>query len=175
MHSQRYIYPVGSSKNNALPPGTLGISREVALSYNLLIIRKIYILFKKVPLFPYHLVIRWFQPFIAYIRKHPGTGGMLLRPRKICCPVLNRKNGISNLPRYAHKRVIRGVVRSKVRNPKHCRSTGKSRQRGLSGHLNGSSEMGFAMRARGRTRYTHLSWLQKITTAVDKKISAKRR
>ena len=33
----------------------------------------------------------------------------------------------------------------------------------------GSSKKGFAMRARGRTRYTHLSWLQKITTAVDKK------
>ena len=35
--------------------------------------------------------------------------------------------------------------------------------KGFQGHLNGSSEKGFAMRARGRSRNTHLSWLQKRT------------
>ena len=52
---------------------------------------------------------------------------------------------------HAHKRVLRGVTRSTGRKAKTCRSTDKMRQRGLSGHLNGSSERGFPMRARGRS------------------------
>ena len=66
------------------------------------------------------------------------------------------QNSFRRSPRgfhHAHKRVIRGVVRSTAGNPRHCRSTDKTRQRGLSGHLNGSSEKGFAMRARGRSRH----------------------
>ena len=53
---------------------------------------------------------------------------------------------------HTHKRVISGVVRSKHARRRHGRSADKTRQRGFLGHLNGSSEKGFTMRARGRTR-----------------------
>ena len=68
---------------------------------------------------------------------------------------------------HAIKRVVRGVVRSKHARRRHGRSTDKTRQRGHSGHLNGSSEKGFSMRARGRTRHTNLSWL---STEKNRKI-----
>ena len=91
---------------------------------------------------------------------------------------------------HAHKRVVRGVVRSKHARRRHGRSADKMRQlrlrarlrRDKGGEVNGlpsiarlmrategSSEKGFTMRARGRTRHTHLSWLQKITATVYKK------
>ena len=54
---------------------------------------------------------------------------------------------------HAIKRVVMGIVRSKHAKRRHGRSADKTRQRGLPGHLNGSSEKGFAMRARGRSRH----------------------
>ena len=97
---------------------------------------------------------------------------------------------------YAHKCVVRGVIRSKHARRRHGRSADKIRHIRLRTRLRrdkggrasqrlalhspldaddglpsiarrateGSSEKGFTMTVRGRTRHTHLSWLQKITT-----------